>query len=98
MIDEILEGMRAELDQWRARVDHLRVQANLGGKEARDKLRELEKQLAPAVRDARKRLDEVATGGTAEAKRLVQSLRAGWDELKRTHRELADQAEHESRS
>jgi hypothetical protein len=97
MTDTTLDRLRAELDQWRARLDHLRVQANLGGKEARDKLRELGQRLEPAFDTAKRRLDEIAASGAGEARTLGRSLLAGWDELRRTHRELSREAEREKR-
>jgi hypothetical protein len=89
---KLLDVLRAELDQSRARLDHLRVQVNLGHKEARDKLRELDERLSPAFREAKRRLDEVVASGTTEARTLGKSLLAGWDELRRTHRELSREA------
>lgn len=83
-----LERMRAELDEWRARLDRLRLQTHLGKMEARDKLRELGLRMDPAWRRARRQLDAVGAGSAAEARALAASLRAGWDELRRTHREL----------
>ncbi len=90
-----LERLRAELDEWRARLDQLRVKANLGGKEARDKLREIEKRLEPEVDKAKRRLDEAVESGASEARTIATSLRAGWDELLRTYRALSDEAERE---
>jgi len=97
MTNKTLDALRAELDQWRARVDHLRVQANLGGKEARDKLRELETTLEPAFDQARRRLDQLAAGGAEEAGTLIKSLRAGWDEVRRTYRDLSREQRREQR-
>jgi len=93
MSDETLERLRTELREWRARLDHLRVQANLGHKEARDKLHELEKHMEPAWRKSKRKLDEIVASGASEARTLGKSLLAGWDELRRTHRELSREAE-----
>lgn len=90
-----LDLLCEELDRWRARFDHLRVQANLGKRELADKLQELGERLEPAQRQARERLTELARGGASEARTLASSLQAGWDELRRTHRDLASQAESE---
>jgi len=95
MTDKTLERLQAELDEWRARLDHLRVQANLGGKEARDKLRELDRRLEPAWNKARRLLDEIVANGASEARTLGRSLLAGWTELRRTHRELSREAERD---
>ncbi len=100
-----LNRLRSELDDWRARLDHARVQVNLGSKEARDKLHDMEKQLSPAFTKAKSRLDTLVEGGTSEARTLGKSLLAGWEELRRTHRDLAREhqlkraeAEREKRS
>lgn len=101
MSDKTLERLRTELRDWRARVDHLRVQANLGRKEARDKLQELEERLEPAWRKSKRTLDEIVASGASEARTLARSLLAGWDELRRTHRELSrepDRSKKGSRS
>ena len=83
-----LERLKAELDELRAKLDHLRVQANLGRKEARDKLQELAARLDPAFRKAKKRLEDIVASGTTEARTVSKSLLAGWDELRRTYRDL----------
>jgi len=90
---KILDRLKTELDDWRARVDHLRVQANLGGKEARDKLRELGDVLEPAAEKAKRLIETTVASGASEAKTLGKSLLAGWDEVRRTHRELSREAE-----
>ncbi len=95
MSDTTLDRMRKELDEWRARLDHMRVQANLGRKEARDKLHELGERLDPAWRKAKDTLDGVVESGATEARTLGKSLLAGWDELRRTHRELSREADLE---
>jgi len=93
MTNSTLDRMRAELDDWHARLQHLRVKANLGGKELRDKLSELGERLEPAQRKAEEQLAKIAKEGADEAKTLARSLKAGWEELRRKHRELAKEAE-----
>jgi hypothetical protein len=94
-MSETLERLKAELKEWRASFDHLRVQANLGRKDARDKLRELGDRLDPAWQRAKGTLDEVVKSGTTEARTLGKSLLAGWEEVRRTHRTLAREAKLE---
>ena len=94
MTNKTLERLREELDDWRARLEHLRVQANLGEKEARDKLNALEERLTPAFQKAVRYLDEVIESGTDEARTLAVSLRAGWKEMRRTHREAVRSKTH----
>jgi hypothetical protein len=93
MTDTTLDRLRSELDDWRARLDRARVQANLGGKEARDVLRELEERLKPAFGKAKEDLDAIVSGGAGEARALATSLRSGWEEVRRKHRELTREAE-----
>ena len=91
--EKTLDRLRTELDEWTARIEALRVRANLGGKEVRDKLQELDQRLEPARDEAKRLLDELAKSGADEARTLGKSLLAGWDELRRTHHELKQQAE-----
>ena len=95
--NKTLARLRADLDEWRTRLDEARVQAKLGRMEARDKLQEFEKRLTPTLEKARKSLDEVVTSGTSEAKVIGKSLLAGWDELRHTHEDLSREADKESR-
>ncbi len=89
MASKTIEGLKADLDQWRGRLERLRVQANLGKKDARDKLRDLEDRLETAFDKAKRKLDEVAEDGATEAKVAVKSLRAGWKQVRKTHAELS---------
>ncbi len=88
MASKTVEGLKADLEQWRARLDRLRVQADLGKKDARDKLRAFEDRLEPAFDKAKQQIDEVAASGAAEARVIARSLRAGWKEVQKTHGEL----------
>jgi len=94
MTNPILDDLRGELEDWRGHVQHMRVQANLGAKEARDKLRDLEDRLEPAYLSARDKLNEIIRDGADEARTVARSLKAGWEEVRKTHRELAKEAEH----
>lgn len=95
MTDSTLDRLKAELDDWRSRLDQLRVQANLGGMEARDKLDEISQRLEPAWKKARGTIDGIVRDGASEARTMGKSLLAGWDELRRTHRDLTREAEQE---
>jgi hypothetical protein len=68
-----LEALRYQLDAWRGRVEHLRVQAALAEMEARDELDELLERVDNAYRAARQQLDK-AEIDTAQT---LQVLRAG---------------------
>ena len=95
---EELDGLRAGLDTWRARLDELRLRAHLGGMELKDKLREAGETLEPAYRDAQDRLTRIAQGGAEEARTLAHSLKAGWEALQRTHRDLLQESERERKA
>lgn len=64
---------RAELDQWRGRIDDLEVQAHLASLDVRDQLRPLIKDLRNVWLDARDQLS--GTGDTAAD--VVDTLRGG---------------------
>ena len=95
MTDEKLKGMEEELESWRTRLDKLRLKANLGKMELRDKLSELGELLEPAHQRASKILGSVAEAGTEEARNLARSLNAGWEEVIRTHRKASAEAAQE---
>jgi hypothetical protein len=92
MTDPDVEELSSELDRWRARYDELRVQANLGKMELRDKLGELEERFEPAYRTASQRLGKAIEEGKGEAKTLAESLKAGWEAVRTTHRELREKS------
>ncbi len=94
---EEFERLRDELQHWRTRVDELRVRAHLGSMEFRDKLEETGDTLEPVARSAARRLEQLGRNGAEEVRSVVRSLRAGWDEVRRTHRELARDAERARR-
>ena len=93
-----LDELREELDKLRGRLDELRVRANLGKMEARDRLQELGDLIEPAGRKAADRLTGLANAGAEEARTLARSLQAGWDALRRTHRDLTQEAERERKA
>lgn len=88
--DPEIEELSGELDSWRARYDELRLKANLGKMELRDKLTELEDRFEPAYRSASQRLGVAIEGGKDEAKTLAKSLKAGWEAVRATHKDLRE--------
>ncbi|MEZ5976981.1 MAG: hypothetical protein R3F34_02020 [Planctomycetota bacterium] len=87
-----LEMLKRELDAVRARVDGLRVQANLGKKELRDAVEELRTKIEPGYEKAKKTLGEAAATGARESQAVAKSLMAGWDEVRRTYRSYSEKA------
>lgn len=92
MKKDMKERLREELDGMRTRLDELRVKGKLGTMELRDKLAEYKQAFDPAYAKAKQKLGDLAESGVDESKALAESLRAGWDEVRRTHQELADKA------
>lgn len=71
--DELRRALaRAELDQWRGRIEDLEVQIDLGSKEARDRLQPLLTQLQNRWLDARRQFDQ-ATSAAGDAFDQLQS-------------------------
>ena len=73
----------------------IRVQGNLGKMEARDKLAEYKTAMEPAYEKAKTTLADATRAGAEETKTMAKSLLAAWDELRRTHRTLSEEAELE---
>ena len=90
-----LQKLHDEFNEWRGRFDRLRVQANLGRKELRDKLGELQQQVEPVHQRAKQRLSDITREGVEETRVLASSVSAGWEQLRRTHRELSLELERE---
>lgn len=88
--EKAIETLRDELDVLRGHLDHLRVQANLGGKELRDRLRELEDQLEPVGRRVVDGLTDLTRAGTREALTWKGMVEEAWEAVRRTHREAAE--------
>jgi hypothetical protein len=95
MTEERLEGMQGELDGWKAKLDEVRLKANLGKMELRDRLEELGQVMEPAQNRARKTLGVLAQAGSKEACALARGLQAGWEELVRAHRQATAEAQRE---
>lgn len=95
MNDSILDAIRRELDDVRAKVDHLRVKANLGKMELRDALRDLKGTVEPRYEHARDAVSEIAKSGARESKAVATSLLAGWEEVRRTYRDAVRESERD---
>lgn len=67
---------RAELDQWRGRIDDLEVQAHLGSLAVKDELDPLIDDLRNRWLDARERV----TDGSDTANEVVDALRTGLEQ------------------
>jgi len=105
-LEEQLASLRqriaeSELDDWKARIDHLEVQSHLGAMGARDQIGPLVEELRNRWLDARAQLDRVGgaaggavssvSGAAGEAAATVgDSVRGAVDDLRRV---LGDAAE-----
>lgn len=85
MFKEIAEKLDAELDAWRTRLEELRVKANLGKMELRDRERALLEEFQPAYDGAMKKLGELKDSAGDEAKAVRAGLEAGWKELRKSY-------------
>jgi hypothetical protein len=106
-LEEQLASLRqqlaeSELDDWKARIDHLEVQLHLGEMGARDQIAPLIEQLRNRWLDAKAQVDRVsgAAGGAMSsvseaaggaATNVGDSVRGAVDDLRRV---LADAADH----
>jgi len=92
---EKMKILQDNLAGMRVRFEELRVKGNLGKMELRDKLEELRDAFDPAYTKAKKAIAELSDSGREESHTLAKSLRAGWDELRRTHKELSESADRQ---
>jgi len=90
---KFLDQLKAELEDWRKRLDQLRMKTDMSTQEARDILKEFGTKLEPAVKEAQRRIDHAVTDGASEVQTLGKSLRAGWEEVRRKYGELSHEAE-----
>ncbi len=82
---EIKAKLEKELAEWRQKLDELRVKANLGKMELRDRERKLMEDFQPAFDKAMARVGELKDSAGAEAKALRAGIEAGWRELRKTY-------------
>lgn len=90
--ETVLARLRSELSHWETRIGELRVQADLAGKELEARRKEVLDSFEREYRDARRKLEELSEGGredlSSELSAVRESVRAGWDELRRTYEDL----------
>ncbi len=92
---ETMDAIEAELAEMRTRLEQLRVTGSLGKMELRDRLHAFNDAFDPAYRRAQQAIAELARSGVRESRTLARSVEAGWNELRKTHRELSAQADRE---
>ncbi len=74
---------KAQLDQWRGRIDDLEVQMHLGAMDASDKLTALMHQLRDKWADARRQIDESISTASGVTDTVRTGLENAFDDLRR---------------
>lgn len=74
--------LRAQIDQWEARIDALEVQMHLGSMEARDRVEPLVEQLRSSWLSAKQELSESGSATADAIKTLLQGLESGLREVR----------------
>jgi predicted nucleic acid-binding Zn-ribbon protein len=74
---------KAQLDQWRGRVEDLEVQMHLGAMEASDQLTTLMRQLRDKLADARRQLEGNVSTASGVADTVRTGLENAFDELRK---------------
>ena len=74
---------RAQLDQWRGRIEDLEVQMHLGAMEASDKLTALMRRLRGKWADARRQVEESVSTASGVADTVRTGLENAFDDLRK---------------
>jgi DNA anti-recombination protein RmuC len=77
-----------ELEAWRARLDHLAVQADLGRMEARDEIEALRQRAERAYSDAKGRIEEISEGSEEKVDVVRSGAKRVLDDVRHTVRDL----------
>ena len=91
--DEYSEQARSALDKLRTQVDELRVQADLAGAEARDRLQAAIEQLRKAQGEAKLKLDDEQKAGGDAWKTVAKQAEGAVGDLGETFAKLADEVQ-----
>ena len=84
MIDrqKVMDRIHAEMNELEGKLETLRVKANLGKMDARDRFKELEKTFKEKSRPARTKLKELSSDSSEAWKDLAAGCEASWKEAK----------------
>jgi TolA-binding protein len=74
---------KAQLDQWRGRIEDLEVQMHLGAMEASDQLAALMRQLRDKWADARRQVEENISTASGAADTVRTGLENAFDDLRK---------------
>lgn len=81
---------KAQLDQWRGRIEDLEVQMHLGAMEASDQLTALMHQLRDKWADARRQFEENVSTASGVADAVRTGLENAFDDLRKALLEAKD--------
>lgn len=84
---ELMEG---QLDEWKARIDQLEVQAHLGQMEATGQIEPLLEQLRNRWLDAREQVDRVGGAAGDAMASVSDGVRSAMDDLRKALSDAAD--------
>lgn len=84
---ELMEG---QLDEWKARIDQLEVQAHLGQMDAAGQLEPLLEQLRNRWLDARTQLDRLGGAAGDAVSSVSDGVRSAMDDLRKALSDAAD--------
>jgi hypothetical protein len=90
MIDEIRKKLEGEIGEWQKTLETLRMRANLGKMELRDKSEELGKTFDKAYQEARKKIDVLRKEGGQHVEAATKGLDAAWEKLRDTYKDVRE--------
>ncbi len=79
------QKIQEQMDEWRTKLDELRVQGGLLKMEFRDKKDEVCDQIEAAYSEAKQKFDEMKDAGEAEADKLGAGFKAAWSAFKQAY-------------
>lgn len=80
--DEVIQRLKAEVEEWEAKLEPLKLKAKLGEMEARDKFEEVEKTVREKTHHLRGRLEELKNDTGEAWEDLAKGCETSWGEAK----------------
>lgn len=93
MSAEDQEKIQAQLDEWRGKLDMLRVKGSLLKMEYRDKQSETVEEIEAAYAAAKAKFLEMKASGEVEAGKLGSGFTAAWGAFKKAYDGVTEEAE-----
>ena len=85
MSTEDTDKIQAQLDEWRTKLDELKVKGHLLKMELRDKQGEVVEDMESAYAQAKAKFLEMKAAGETEADKLGAGFSAAWDAFKKAY-------------